>query len=200
MLLDVVGHGAGVSRISKLAYGHVNDHVGIADQSALADALNESIGKIGEGGFATALLLSYLPSSGALVISNAGHPDPLIKRGEEERWRRVAAGEATLCTTPDREHLDVPLGALEGAGFNKTRLLVNPGDGVLLYSDGITEARDRDGKFLGEDGLIAILNDHLDEVERPDRMAASLREHLARDGFGTSADDSTAVFIRVRES
>lgn len=81
------------------------------------------------------------PASGRLRYANAGHPPALL-------WRNASA-EIELLPA-----LDPMLGAMPaGAHFSESNVVLATGDSLLLYSDGVTEARSPSGEFFGEERL-----------------------------------------------
>ena len=50
----------------------------------------------------------------------------------------------------------IALGVLEGTDFEQRTLQIEPGDALVLYTDGITEARDPDGIMFGEERLLEV--------------------------------------------
>jgi serine phosphatase RsbU (regulator of sigma subunit) len=77
------------------------------------------------------------------TLSVAGHPLPLVR---EASGRVVEAGAPGM-----------PLGVLPGVTFAETVVDLPPGSTLVLYTDGVTEARDASGAQFGEDGLLAVL-------------------------------------------
>lgn len=92
--------------------------------------------------FSTLVYAELTQGSGLLRILNAGHPPPVVAR---------AAGVEVM--SPEA----LPIGMLPDANYVEQRLELEPGDLVLLYSDGLTEARDREGVFFGEERLYDLL-------------------------------------------
>ena len=74
---------------------------------------------------------------------------------------------------------------------------LEPGDCLLIYTDGVTEARTVAGEFFGVDRLVDFMNRHASELLRPEEMlrqlVASVRTHQ---GFDTLGDDATALIVR----
>jgi serine phosphatase RsbU (regulator of sigma subunit) len=77
------------------------------------------------------------------TLSVAGHPLPLV---------REACGRVAEAGTPG-----MPLGVLPGVSFAETVVHLPPGSTLVLYTDGVTEARDDGGAQFGDDGLLAVL-------------------------------------------
>lgn len=78
-------------------------------------------------------------ASGLLSYANAGHDRPLLVPAEGEPRELVAPG--------------VILGAFHDVGLEPRSVSLAPGDTVVLYTDGVTEARDPQGQFFGDDRL-----------------------------------------------
>jgi len=126
--------------------------------------------------FATALLVEC--STHTLTLTSAGHPPAILIRFD---------GEVTF--------VDVPAGLPLGIGddFDATTVAWNPGDRLLLYTDGLSEARDSHGEFLPlldvcaslgsgtiEDALTRLLDAvrrHVPEGELGDDLAVVMLEH-----------------------
>jgi serine phosphatase RsbU (regulator of sigma subunit) len=109
----------------------------------------------------------------------AGHPAPLVARADGSVEAIGARGPL--------------LGILEGAAWTQASVELAPGDGVLLYTDGVTEADRR--APLDATGLAALL------PGRPGRSAAELAEALRRiaeeRAAGPLRDDVAIVALRL---
>ena len=116
-----------------------------------------------------------------IVYSNAGHNPPLIVRARGE-VERLSEGGTVLGVFPDSayEQGDVPLEA---------------GDRLIFYTDGITEARSRDGEEYGEDKLAAAA------LAARTHPAEAMKDALLADvnGFtgGNFDDDATLIVVGV---
>jgi serine phosphatase RsbU (regulator of sigma subunit) len=135
--------------------------------------------------FATFFLAHVDGANLELTFSNAGHNWPvLVRRGGEHRYL---------------ERGGMLLGMLEQVEFETDRVRLAPGDVVLLYTDGITEARDQSGQEFGEERLVRLaaeLPRDLSARAMGERLLAAHREFLA----GTEPqDDITLVMLRVLE-
>ncbi|WP_219511419.1 PP2C family protein-serine/threonine phosphatase [Nonomuraea ceibae] len=80
-------------------------------------------------------------------------------------------------------------GLMEDAGFTTTKVHLQPGDALLMYTDGLTEARVADGHLFGEDRLITLVGSFTG-ASAPELVAA-LESVL--DGFGPGLADDTAI-------
>lgn len=124
-------------------------HVGSAGDSPAAALakLNAALAADNPSGmFVTLVHGIYDPASGELVFASAGHPPPLLRR-EDGSVEPVALRPGRMLGYAGME-----------LALNDTRLTLDAGDTLALYTDGFTEARSRDGgEMFGLDGLRAAL-------------------------------------------
>jgi sigma-B regulation protein RsbU (phosphoserine phosphatase) len=133
--------------------------------------------------FLTALALLYRPDLGRATYVAAGHPPLLHKRGEEVTLR--GAGE------------QIPLGILRDHAFENRTFDVAVGDVLVLYTDGIIEARDAAQRPFGIERLA-----HLVAGGPPDSCAllALLRDEvIAHQRNRLGVDDQTLIVLRVTD-
>src|SRR5215510_13010876 len=91
-----------------------------------------------EGMFVTVALAVIHPLDASLTVASAGHPLPLVR-------------DASGAVTPVGSSGDKPLGLDENAAFREFRYEMDPGDGVVLYTDGVIEALNRENERYGDD-------------------------------------------------
>jgi sigma-B regulation protein RsbU (phosphoserine phosphatase) len=96
--------------------------------------------------FITLFLASYDPATGRLTFVNAGQTPPLLRRQNGAVERLTSGG--------------VALGMFEGSTYESHEVMMHPGDALLMYSDGITEAESPDGQPFDEAGLERTLALH----------------------------------------
>ena len=91
--------------------------------------------------FVTMILMELDGRNHRLTVANAGHPFPLVRRsgGRIEAIGRDCSG--------------TPLGVVDGEAYRSIAVSLEPGDVVVLYSDGVPDARDRRGEPFGENRL-----------------------------------------------
>jgi serine phosphatase RsbU (regulator of sigma subunit) len=134
--------------------------------------------------FATAVLARLDLDSGRLSWVNAGHPAPLVVRHN-----------ALLPPLSCRSSR--PLGLQERPAV-ECQVQLRPGDRLLLYTDGIVEARSPDGEFFGEERLADFVvraeaaGDPAPETLR--RLMHSVMEHQS----GRLQDDASIVLVEWR--
>jgi sigma-B regulation protein RsbU (phosphoserine phosphatase) len=186
VLGDVCGKGAEAAVVTSF----VRDTVRVLSVSERSPArvlgrLNELLLRhAGADRYSTCVLVR-LDRRGAgwhATVSVGGHPPPVVlRRGGDPAF------------APFRGLL---VGALPGAAFTDHEILLEPGDGLLLYTDGITEARAGEG-FFGEERLLATLRGVAsDGVAMDDVVSHLVGEALAFQA-GNAHDDIAAVGLRV---
>ncbi|MEM7482245.1 MAG: SpoIIE family protein phosphatase [Acidobacteriota bacterium] len=131
--------------------------------------------------FATAFLGALEPKSGTFRWSSAGHTPAILLRANGE-------SEPLSCT-------GMPLGLVPDAAYRLERTLLGPGDTLLLYTDGITEAENAEGVDYGIDRLVEVLRRHADLA--PPELAAAIEKDLAHfAGARVFEDDRTLMILR----
>jgi serine phosphatase RsbU (regulator of sigma subunit)/predicted ester cyclase len=102
--------------------------------------------------FVTCLYALLDPESGSLRYANAGHDLPYLRRRSGTAEELRARG--------------MPLGLMPGMGYEEKETILEAGESVLLYSDGLVEAHDPMGEIFGFPRLRALVAEHDDEEER----------------------------------
>jgi sigma-B regulation protein RsbU (phosphoserine phosphatase) len=139
--------------------------------------------------FATVFYGVLDPATGALVYCNAGHSVPYL-------FGSGGSVEALELT-------GVPVGLFGGETWGRASAQLAPGDVLVLYTDGIPEARDETGAFFEEEDLIACVQGYLDRTGHDDLSASELQDAVmaavcAFMGDAPQADDITLAVV-VRE-
>ncbi|MFO7167706.1 MAG: PP2C family protein-serine/threonine phosphatase [Chloroflexota bacterium] len=123
------------------------------------------------------------PACGKLTYCNAGHNPPYLLRGN--------AAPRALANT------GIPLGiALETAWRTET-VEVEPGDTLVMYTDGVTEAQNRDGEFFGEERLLAAVQASRERGAEAVQAAllAAVAEFVGEEPQG----DDITILVAARE-
>jgi hypothetical protein len=184
-LFDAMGHGlaaAGVAAFAMSAYRH--SRRGGSDLLETHGAMHQAVGRqFPDSRFVTALIAQLDLDSGRLTWVSAGHPPPLVIRGG--RWAR------TLATDPAP-----PLGVESPDGPPAvTTSSLQPGDLLLLYTDGLTEALDPSGEMF----TIERLGRFIEREAAAGRTVAETLRRLRGAVIGDEAvqlrDDATAVLL-----
>lgn len=88
----------------------------------------------------------------------------------------------------------MPIGLVDDVEFSNFEIELNPGDKLMLYSDGITERPDTEGNLLNEDGLIEIL-EKTPGSSGPEALSSLVVSLYTFAGGQEFHDDLSAVFI-----
>ncbi|MEP4145611.1 MAG: SpoIIE family protein phosphatase [Halioglobus sp.] len=133
--------------------------------------------------FVTILLAVLDINTGEMTYSNAGHNPPLLRRsgGEIERL--------------DARHGPI-IGAIEDLDYGEDRLVLQPGDLLYFYTDGINEAMNIDRELYGEHRLLETLESLQDDAVAETAVKATLNPVWAYQGDAPQADDVTVLCIR----
>lgn len=152
---------------------------------AIDEALLDGLG--GEV-FSTAVLAELDTVSGMFRWVNAGHPEPLLLRGGRLVKTLSAAPRPPLGLGYLLDTQDATIGVEQ----------LEPGDQVLLYTDGVVEARSPDGEFFGAERLADLVIRHLaGGLPAPETMRRVVRELLAHHA-GELTDDASMLLLGWR--
>ncbi|MGV9941619.1 PP2C family protein-serine/threonine phosphatase [Streptomyces sp. NPDC003401] len=151
------------------------------DLLAVVDRIERSLARnLGSDDFVTAVVAGH-PRPGQLEVVNCGHAPPLL----------VRASGGVVPVDPPRPAPPLGLRALTDETPDLHVLPFTDGDQLLLYTDGVTEARDRDRAFYPlHDGLARTLTDE------PARTLTALHDDLLAHVGGHLHDDAALILIR----
>ncbi len=133
--------------------------------------------------FVTVWLGILSVSGGRLVCANAGHEKILIKRAGEDFG---------FC----KDNGGMVLGLVEDNKYNETEFELEREDVIFVYTDGVTEAMNAQGKPFGKERMLHSLNTHKDETVR--EIIAGVREDVALYvGETENSDDVTMLAVKL---
>ena len=151
---------------------------GTADPGIVLQRLNQQLSDTPRGMFLTAIYAVADQQTGAVAIAVAGHP-PLL-------W---VSAEGVTVLRPDA---GPPVGIMD-ADFPVKELMLAPGDRLIMMTDGVFDARDRDGRRLGFDGIVSFAVRNRQKDSLPELMVGRVSEFT---GDAERADDLTIVEMR----
>jgi sigma-B regulation protein RsbU (phosphoserine phosphatase) len=190
-LADVSGHGRAVVALSDKLRTLMEKYLTALEQTGLMRDLNDAVQSELDGVYyATMVAVGFHGRRGLLVFSNAGHPPPFWHRTRRDEW-------AWLDEDSQRHRPGVtgtPLGLLSDVSYSRTIVKPEPGDLVVLYSDGVSEATDPSGEELGRDRLMAMARSL--DASNAERFGTELAQAVrVFRGGGAPQDDETIIVL-----
>ncbi len=185
VLGDVSGVGPEAAALTGIARYTVRAVATDEGPSAVLRALNDALNNQRTGDrFCTAVFLRLVPTAVgvAVTLSNGGHPPPLVLR--DDGTVEAVGGTGGM-----------PLGLFPDAAVTDQTLSLAPGDAVVLYTDGVIEARSPGGEELGQERLETLLTNcagrTADGIAR--RLELAVIDHQA----GSTLDDVAVLVVRA---
>jgi len=178
---DVSGKGVPAALFMAVSRTLIRSCAGHSHSTAdILSQVNDTLGADNESCmFVTLFIAVYDARSGELVYSNAGHNPPCISTAD--------GGIRRL----DRRHGPVA-GALQGLDYAEDRVTLAPGDTLLVFTDGITEATNSAGELFGEARLLALLA----PGQAPAALIQSIVDRVHEfEGEAEQADDITVMAL-----
>jgi sigma-B regulation protein RsbU (phosphoserine phosphatase) len=135
-----------------------------------------------EGRYMTICFATWQKARGKLRVANAGQTQPLLWKDGHVETIKISG---------------FPIGIFEDATYEEWSVRLNPGDILLFFSDGLTEASNPEGKFFGTHRISDVLaaNAHLNSSELADKLLEEVQEFTQG---GPITDDRTLVVMKVK--
>jgi len=183
LIADVSGKGLGAALLTTMLQGALSAMTLGTDPARVFNHVNRFLCDHAEVGRYATMFFGILDDDGNLEFINAGHPSPfLIRHGVAEE----AFSEGSY-----------PVGLVAEAEYTTARLKLEPGDTMVLFSDGVTEAMDPDEQLFGVPRLKELLTGMtecpLDQIQK---CVLEAVENFARGA--SQADDLTLLVVRYR--
>ncbi len=165
---DVAGKGVPASLVmSRMASVVQSTMDYVHDVQQAAGAINVHMcAKAVEGRFVTYILAIIDLKTNEMAFVNAGHMSPMIRRtdGSIEEF--------------DEEMVGVPIGVIEGFPFDVGRRVIEPGETVVIYTDGVSEAMAPDSELYGYDRLRTMISGSFRDAEELGRaVLTDVKQH-----------------------
>ncbi|MGD9281359.1 MAG: SpoIIE family protein phosphatase [Desulfobacterales bacterium] len=145
--------------------------------------LNQHLCKVADPSFVTALYIVYDADHRHLKIARAGHPPPMIYRSAEKKAVEYScSGVFPMGVDP---YDQVPVAEAE----------LQPGDRILMYTDGITERFSMDGNTYGEERLLRQLEGGGNI--QPEELLTAIMKDVDAFANGRPADDDQALLLGI---
>lgn len=183
LIADVSGKGLGAALLTTMLQGAFSGMTLGVDPVTVFNHLNRFLCERASVGRYATMFFGLLDPDGALEFVRASHPSPLLlRRGEVSE---LYSGGS------------FPVGLIEEAYFTSTRIQLEPGDTLLLYSDGVTEAEDRQKNLFGAARLKESLGGQ--QGSPLEAIQTSILTAIERFSQGASqSDDITLLVVRYR--
>jgi len=186
LIADVSGHSVGPALMMAITRGVLRSEIarGKSPAQVLAATNATMYEDLSQAElFITAFYASYEKGTRTLTYANGGHNPPFVWRAREGR-----------CTPLDADGMLI--GILEDVFYEERATELHPGDVLVLYTDGVTEARNERGEQFGEKRLHRVVAErgHLSAQELLDEIHRRVREFS---GGLPPRDDITTVVMKV---
>jgi len=183
LLADVSGKGLGAALCTNLLQGALSGMTLGTDPARVFNHVNRFLCDHSEIGRYATMFFGILDDQGHLEYINAGHPSPfLIRRGVAEDIFNEGS---------------YPVGLVPEAEYTAVGVQLEPGDTLVLFSDGVTEAMDPAEHLFGVPRLRECLTGHMQTpLEELQQIVLQSVENFARGA--SQADDLTLLLVRYR--
>ncbi|MEE9263667.1 MAG: SpoIIE family protein phosphatase [Vicinamibacteria bacterium] len=181
---DVSGKGAGAALMMMVLRATVhsgcqqqgNDVVSIMSQTNQVMYHNTP-----EHAYVTFFLGDLDPRTGELLYVNAGHIPPIVYRAKSGEADRLETGGTVV-------------GMFESVPYEQGKTTLEPGDMLVVFTDGISESWGEDGEEFGEDRLAEVLKNH-SKLSAPEMMV-TIQQEVDAYATGRATDDRTLIVVR----
>jgi len=185
---DATGKGIPAALVSEATSNMlraVAQALGSSSPGEVLERVNETLmARIPPNMFVTCFYAILNPMSGHLSYANAGHDLPYLRHHNGEAEELRARG--------------MPLGLMPRMGYEEKETILQAGESVLFYSDGLVEAHDPDGEMFGFPRLRALLAEHAEEEGPPGDFL--LEELYSFVGEGSEQEDDITLLTLRRSS
>jgi hypothetical protein len=183
-IFDALGHDLDAGLLATTAVAAFrNARRSKFDLAATAEHVGDNISEhFAASKFVTGIVASLELTTGRFSWCSAGHPWPLLIRNARV-VKRLASGSGQ------------PFGV--GPASEVLVEQLEPGDRVLLYTDGVTETRDVDGELIELEQLVDLLS-HASRDEPPPEAIRLLMHAIEARNHGAMRDDATVVLVEWR--
>ncbi|MCA9045674.1 MAG: SpoIIE family protein phosphatase, partial [Planctomycetaceae bacterium] len=184
---DVAGKGVPASLVMSRMSSAVRTLVEhVPDPVELVGKINDHMcAKAVEGRFVTFVLTILDTVNHRMQVVNAGHMSPMIRKpdGSIEEL--------------DEETIGVPIGVMEGFPFEVVEREIHPGETIVIYTDGVSEAMNPQSDLYGMDRLREIVSNG---SPNPEELGVAIREDVRRHASGRPQNDDITLMVFGRLS
>jgi phosphoserine phosphatase RsbU/P len=183
LIADVAGKGLGAALVTTMLQGALSAMTLGVEPVKVFDHLNKFLCDRAAVGRCATIFFGILAPDGWLEFVRAGHPSPLLlRRGEVSELYGTGS---------------LPIGLSAGESFISSRIHLEPADTLLLYTDGVTEAEDRDRNLFQDERLKQVFGQYQDSSLKTlqDGIWSAIEKFT---GGASQSDDVTLLVVRYR--
>jgi serine phosphatase RsbU (regulator of sigma subunit) len=183
LIADVAGKGLGAALLTTMLQGALSGMTLGVEPVRVFTHLNQFLCERAAVGRYATMFFGLVGPDGVLEYVRAGHPSPLLLRQGEV---------SELYTTGS-----FPVGLVDQATFTSSRIQLEPGDTLLLFTDGVTEAEDRDRNLFQDGRLMEAFCQHQNESLKAvqDGILSTIEKFTQG---AEQSDDVTLLLVRYR--
>jgi len=180
---DVSGKGLEAATITSMVKSTIRAfaYKGFSPARILTEANKVISRQLGLNQFVTMVYGVLEPDPGRFIISRAGHPELII----------LCDKDCSFCESES----NLPLGIIPDAEYEENEIMISPGENLILFTDGLTEAK-CEGKMLGEEALAKELS-AVSCGKNPQEIALNVVDIAKNFSSGKPQDDIAVVVLRL---
>lgn len=183
LIADVSGKGIPGALFMMAAKAEIQNYLasGMEPAKAIASANAYLCANNEAGMFVTVWAATLDWTTGELTYVNAGHNFPLLRHGHNGSWEWL------------KKKCGLFLGTFDVAKYRQETIILQPGDELILYTDGVNEAFNLAEEEYGNDQLEEFLAAHSDM--RPNELVPALRDDVAKWAEGAEQSDDVTILV-----
>jgi serine phosphatase RsbU (regulator of sigma subunit) len=179
LIADVAGKGLGAALLTTMLQGALSGMTLGVDPVKVFNHLNRFLCDRAAVGRSATIFFGQLDPDGTLEFVRAGHPSPLLlRRGEVSELYTIGS---------------LPIGLDKQACYTSTRIQLEAEDTLLLYTDGVTEAEDRNRNLFQDERLKQAFGEHQDSSLQA--LQDGIWTSIERFTDGTSQSDDVTLLV-----
>ena len=186
VIADVSGKGVPAALFMVIAKTLLKNSAeqGLSPKEVFEKVNNQLCENNDEGMFVTVWMGLLEISTGKLICANAGHDDPIVIRN----------GKAEII----RQRHGLLMAQMEGIPYREQEIMLQPGDTIFVYTDGVSEATSAANELYGKDRILAALDRAAGKT--PEEILAAVKEDVdAFVGDAPQFDDITMLSVKMSE-
>lgn len=182
-IADVSGKGMSAALLAALLQGAFSITAEDLQVAALMERVNRFLNERAQGEKYATVFYCTVHRDGRFRWANAGHPKPVLVR---------SAGDLIAL-----DSTGLPLGMLDIAAYETRTVQLEPGDKIVMYSDGLSEAENSDGEFFDRSVFRDVLRRHASagSIELHDRLVEAVNDFIED---ADPSDDITTLVLEYR--